>query len=62
MKLYTKQTSTAATAEFLSKISNRKLISSRQFNLCEAELALDEIKSIYSETYNKSPGNDSLKA
>ena len=32
-KLYKKQTSTAATTEFLSKIPNRKKISNEQFNL-----------------------------
>ena len=31
------------------------------FNLCDAEISLDEIiKSINSETNNKSPGNDGL--
>ena len=40
-KLYTKQTSTAATTEFLSKILNRKKISNEHFNLCEAEIPLD---------------------
>ena len=37
----TKQTSTAATTEFLSKIPNRKKISNEHFNLCEAEISLD---------------------
>ena len=40
-KLYTKQTSTAATTEFLSKIPNRKKISNEHFNICEAEISLD---------------------
>ena len=63
MKLYTKWTSTAATTEFVCKIPNRKKISNEHFNLCEAEISLDEIiKSINSETNNKSPGNDGLKA
>ena len=62
-KLYTKQTYTAATTEFLSNIFNRKKISNEHFNLCEVEISLDEIiKSINSETNNKSPGNDSLTA
>ena len=62
-KLYTKQTSTAATTEFVQKIPNRKKISNEHFNLCEAEISLDEIiKSINSETNNKSPGNDGLTA
>ena len=62
MKLYTKWTSTAATTEFVCKIPNRKKISNEHFNLCEAEISLDEvIKSINSET-NKPPGNDGLKA
>ena len=42
-KLCTKQTSTAATTEFLGKITNRKKISNKHFNLCEAEISLDEI-------------------
>ena len=63
MKLYTKWTSTAATTEFVCKIPNRKKISNEHFNLCEAELSLDEIiKSINSETNNKPPGNDGLTA
>ena len=50
MKLYTKCTSTAATTEFVWKIPNRKKISYENFNLCEAELSLDEIiKSINSD-------------
>ena len=33
------------------------------FNLCEAEISLDEIiKSVNSETNNKPPGNDGLTA
>ena len=63
MKLYTKWTSTAATTEFVCKIPNRKKISNEHFNLCEAEISLDEIiKSINSETNNKPPGNDGLTA
>ena len=62
-KLYTKQTYTAATTEFLSNIFNRKKKSNEHFNLCEVEISLDEIiTSINSETNNKSPGNDSLTA
>ena len=58
MKRYTKWTSTAATTEFVCKIPNRKKISNEHFNLCEAEISLDEIiKSINSETNNKPPGN-----
>ena len=35
----------------------------KHFNLCDAEISLDEIiKSINSETNNKSPGNDNLAA
>ena len=60
-KLYTKKTSTAATTEFVWEIPNRKKISNEHFNLCEAEISLDEIKkSINSETKNKPPGNDGL--
>ena len=40
-KLYTKQTSTTATTEFLSKIPNRKKISNELFNLSETEKSLD---------------------
>ena len=62
MKLYTKWTSTAATTEFVWKIPNRKKISYEHFNLCEAEISLDEIiKSINSET-SKPPYNDCLTA
>ena len=62
-KLYIKRTSAAATTEFVGKIPNRKKISNEHFNLCEAEISLDEIiKSINSETNNKPPGNDGLKA
>ena len=58
-KWYTKRTSTAATTEFVWKISNRKKICNELFNLWETEISLDEIiKSINSETYNKPPGND----
>ena len=62
-KLYTKWTSTASTTEFVCKIRNRKKASSGHFNLCEAEISLDKIiKSINSETHDKSPGNDDLTA
>ena len=43
MKLYTKCTSRAATAEFVWKIPNRTKISYEHFNLYEAEISLDEI-------------------
>ena len=58
MKLYTKWASTAATTDFVCKISNTKKISDENFNLCEAEIT----KSINSETNNKPPGNDGLTA
>ena len=62
MKLYTKWTSTAATTEFVCKIPNRKKISKEHFNLCEADIPLDEIiKSINSETNNKPRGNEFYK-
>ena len=62
-KLYIKRTSTAANTEFVGKIVNRKKISNEHSNLCEAEISLDEIRnSINSETNNKAPGNDGLKA
>ena len=39
------------------------LISKEHFNLCEAKISFDEIiKSINSETNNKSPVNDGLTA
>ena len=38
-KLYTKQTSTATTTEFFSKIPDRKKISNEKFNLFEAEIS-----------------------
>ena len=61
MKLYTKWTSTAATSQFVCKIINRKKIYNEHFDLCEAEISLDEIiKSINSKTNNKPPGNDGL--
>ena len=62
-KLYTEQTSTAAATEFLSKIPNIKKIFNEHFNLCEAEISLDEIiKSVNSKTNNESPSNDGLIA
>ena len=49
-KLYTKRTSTA---EFVRKIPNRKKISNEHFNICEAQISLDEIiQSINSEIIN----------
>ena len=39
-KLYTKETSTAAITKFLSKFPDRKEISNKHFNLCEAERCL----------------------
>ena len=63
MKLYTVWTSIAATTEVVCKIPNRKKISNEHFDLCEAEISLDEIiKSINSETNNKPPGNVGLTA
>ena len=63
MKLYSKWFSTSATTEFVWKIPNRMKISYEHFNLCEAEIYLDEvIKSINSEINNKPPGNDDLTA
>ena len=41
MKKSTPKTSTAATTEFISKISNRKKIFHENFNHCEAEISLD---------------------
>ena len=43
LKLCIKCTSRAATTEFVWKILNRKEISYEHFNLCEAEVSLDEI-------------------
>ena len=57
-----RNSTTAAPTEFVCKILNRKKISNEHFNLCEAEISLDEIiKSINSET-NKPPDNDCLTA
>ena len=58
-KLYTiDTTSKSSTTEFLSKILKRKKICNEQCNLFEVKISLDEIiKSIYSQTNNKSPGN-----
>ena len=40
-----------------------KSLPEKDFNLCEAEISLDEIiKSLNSETNNKSKGNDGLTA
>ena len=62
-KLYIKRSFTAATTEFVRKIPKRKKISNEHFNLCDAEISLDEIiKSINSETNKKLLGNDGLKA
>ena len=45
------------------KIKFRKTNKINKDNLCDAEISLDEIiKSINSETNNKPPGNDGLKA
>ena len=47
------KTSTAATTEFVQKIPNRKKISNEHFNICDAEISLDEIiKYINSEIKN----------
>ena len=52
-KLYTKQTSTAATTEFVQKIPNRKKISNEHFDICGTEIYFDEIiKYINSEIIN----------
>ena len=45
-KLYSKQTSTATTTEFFSKIPNRKKISNENFNICEAGISLDVSKNL----------------
>ena len=58
----TKQTSPVATTDFFSTVPTRKKIFNEHFNLCEAEISLNEIvKSINSETNNKSSCNDALK-
>ena len=47
-ELYFKETtSKAATTKLFSKIPNRKKISNGQFNLCNANIYLDEIIKIY---------------
>ena len=62
--LYTRgNISRDAINELLNKIPNSKKISMDQFNLCEAEISLDEIiNAINSQRNNKSPGNDGLTA
>ena len=48
---------------FLAKFLNRKKISNEKLNLCDAKISLDEIiKSINSQTNNKSPGSYDLTA
>ena len=63
-KLYTKDTaSKASSTKLLVKFPNRKRISNEQLNLSEVKLFLDEIiKSVNSQTNNKSSGNDALTA
>ena len=62
--LYIKETTPkAAPTKLLSKIPSRKKISNDQFNLSRAKISLDEIiKSIKSQTNNKSLGNNALTA
>ena len=62
--LYTRENvSKAAIDELLNKIPTNKKISKEHFDLCEAEISLDEIsKAINSQKNNKSPGNDGLTA
>ena len=62
--LYTRgKISRDAVDELLNKIPNPKKISNEYFNLCEAEISLDEIiEAINSQKNNKSPGNDGLTA
>ena len=43
MKIYTKCTSRTTATKFVLKIPNRKKISYEHFNLCEAEISLNEI-------------------
>ena len=62
--LYSKENvSRDAIDELLNKIPIKKQISREHFDLCEAEISLDEIyKAIDSQKNNKSPGNDGLTA
>ena len=62
--LYSKENvSRDAIDELLHKIPIKKQISREHFDLCEAEISLDEIyKAIDSQKNNKSPGNDGLTA
>ena len=56
-----RQTSRTAIAELLSKISNKKKISNKQFHRCQAKIFLEKVtKSINSQANMKSSGNDSL--
>ena len=60
--LYTRgNISRDAINKLLNKIPNFKKISMDDFNLCEAEISLDEIiEAINCQRNNKSPGNDGL--
>ena len=62
--LYTRgNISRDAINELLNKIPISKKISNEYFNLCEAEISLDEIiEAINSQKNNKSSGNDGLTA
>ena len=62
--LYSKENvSKEAIDEFLNKIPVKKQISREHFDLCEADIPLDEIyKAIDSQKNSKSPGNDGLTA
>ena len=62
--LYTRgNISRDAIDELLNNIPNSRKISNGYFNLCEAEISLDEIiEAINSQKNNKSPGNDGLTA
>ena len=62
-KLYAKETtSKTATAKLFSKMSNQKKISNEHFHHCEAIIFLETVtKSINSQTYHKSSGNNSLQ-
>ena len=55
-----KKVSNSATTELLNKIPNKKKTSNEQFNLCEAEISLNEITEPIN--FQKKKKNDGLTA
>ena len=57
-----KKVSNSATTELLNKIPNKKKTSNEQFNLCEAEISLNEITEPINSQKKKKKKNDGLTA